>query len=71
MTDEFKKVKFVELRKQLGLTQLEMATILGVKQTEISRIESKKRIPQWVIRAIKLDTVMSKVGYRTMQIELE
>lgn len=39
--------KLRELRENAGLTQRELAQILGVKSSEISQYEKGKRTPRW------------------------
>ena len=37
--------KMVEIRKQKGLTQKELASIVGMKQPTIARLENQKTVP--------------------------
>ena len=70
MTVELEKIDFVQLRQELGLTQSEMAAFLGINQAEISKIEKKRVIPVWLIRAIKLDQALGKIGKRAIDLDI-
>lgn len=55
------KIKFLEIREGLGLTQVEMALFLGMSQADISKLEHGKKVPQWLLRAIKLERALAVI----------
>ena len=54
----------VEKRKELGLTQKELANASHLTQSVIARMESKKAVPQ-------LDTLLKVVGTLGCDIEIK
>ena len=45
-----KNVRLIELREQQGLTQQQLAEVVGLSQGMIAHIESGKRSPSWKFR---------------------
>ncbi|BFM38915.1 hypothetical protein OLK001_08410 [Synechocystis sp. LKSZ1] len=49
-----------ELRKELGLSQAELGSLLGSDQTDISRLERGQKIPDWLMKAVTLNRLLQK-----------
>jgi DNA-binding XRE family transcriptional regulator len=60
---KFKKVKLAEVRKKLELTQEKVAKHLGMTQADMSRLESGKKTPEWIYKAIRLHELLKEAGY--------
>jgi DNA-binding XRE family transcriptional regulator len=60
---KFKKVKLKEVRKKLELTQEQAAKNLGMAREELSLLESGKRVPEWILKAVKLNELLKQAGY--------
>lgn len=56
-------VSLKEVRKQLNLTQDEVAEILGTKRSRVSSLERGVEIPDWYVKAIALNRLVEKAGY--------
>jgi predicted transcriptional regulator len=60
LQDEFDIAReLIAMRKELGLTQRDLAEKTGIKQPQIARIESGKQSP----RLDTLKTIASRAGY--------
>lgn len=60
---KLKKVKLAEVRKKLDLTQEKVARELGMTQGDLSKLESGKKVPDWLYKAIKLHQIVKEAGY--------
>lgn len=52
-----------DIRKELNLTQQQLADILGIARTNLSSLENGKEIPEWFLKAIKLNQLAEQAGY--------
>ena len=61
-SSENKKLSFREFRDRLGVSQGQLATLLGTHRSEINRLENGRRLPDWMEKAIRLTVVAKKAG---------
>jgi transcriptional regulator with XRE-family HTH domain len=59
---ENKKLSFKEFRDKLGVSQGQLAILLGTDRSEINRLENGRRLPEWLEKAIRLTVVARKAG---------
>jgi DNA-binding XRE family transcriptional regulator len=52
-----------EARKALKMNQQELAEMIGSHQTDISKLENGKKIPDWLLKSITLGRLLEKAGY--------
>jgi DNA-binding XRE family transcriptional regulator len=60
---KIKKVKLKEIRRKLELTQEQAAENLGMARQELILLESGKKVPDWLLRAIRLHELLKQAGY--------
>jgi transcriptional regulator with XRE-family HTH domain len=61
-SDSQKKMSLKQLRKKLNLSQTKFAELLGSDRSEVSRIENGRIVPEWYLRAIKLNVLAKSAG---------
>lgn len=61
---KFKKVKLSEVRKRLDMTQEEMAAVLDISRSYLSKFETGKSQIEWIEKAVKLDKLCQEAGLR-------
>lgn len=52
-----------QLRQKLKLSQSQFAALIGSDQSEVSRIENGRKVPEWYEKAIKLNRLAKKAGF--------
>ena len=52
-----------EARKNLGLSQADVAKMLDSEQAAISKLENGKKIPDWLMKSIILARLLESAGY--------
>lgn len=60
---KIRKVKLKEVRRKLELTQEQVAKELGMDRTDLSQLETGKKVPEWIYKAIKLNELLKEAGY--------
>ncbi|BFM40737.1 helix-turn-helix transcriptional regulator [Synechocystis sp. LKSZ1] len=56
-------VTLKQVRKKLNITQDQLAERLGTKRPNISNIERGVEIPDWLMKALTLHSVLRQAGY--------
>ena len=52
-----------DVRKELNMTQSELAEYLGVARANLNRLENGKNVPEWLLKALKLNGILKQAGY--------
>jgi transcriptional regulator with XRE-family HTH domain len=52
-----------DIRRENQVTQEELAQYLDWHQADLSKLETGKQVPDWYIRAVKLQLFLKKYGY--------
>ena len=59
-----------DIREELGLTQAQLAKTVGIHQERISEIERGKKVPDWLIKAVRLNQILEQAGYSLSDLSL-
>jgi DNA-binding XRE family transcriptional regulator len=59
-----------DVRNELKLTQIQLANYLGIEQASLSKLENGKKIPDWLLKAIRLNKILKDAGYTLDDIKL-
>lgn len=64
LVNEVKSKKLLkEVRRKKGLTQSQLAEYLGIERARLSNLENGKAVPDWLIKALKLNSLLQEEGY--------
>ena len=61
-SSENKKMSLKQVREKLNLSQKDFAALIGTDNSEISRIENGRNVPDWYEKAIRLHRLVRSVG---------